>query len=318
MHCYYIDFITFRRLLWIWIMCRTVILCTAKEQKEENVNSKNMISDCDCIQCDGDVCGRHTQDSTDGKAGGEREFLRGNNTMAVKHTDVAATLATLTAYLDTMRKIRQRQGTRPYTGANDLLEELLFVSSANLRLLLDTRHIVPDTSYKDLASKFVEDPDVQRVPAGRRSLEHGCGGSSALGIFNFLTFVVYAFSLLATLVSLATGSMANSLSGTFLPSLFHLLGHRGRRKKRALRGVWKELLARLHPRKHPAFFTGFARQSQENLNMSVEQAMGSGLMTALLQLSGGPSHALACPAPLISLTHNYFIQKGITHLNISL
>lgn len=60
-------------------------------------------------------------------------------------------------------------------------------------------------------------------------------GKSALGIFTFLTFVLYAFSLLAKLIALASGSMANTLSGTYLAGLLNLLGRRDRnRKKRFL------------------------------------------------------------------------------------
>ncbi|KAG7169676.1 hypothetical protein Hamer_G013297 [Homarus americanus] len=155
--------------------------------------------------------------------------------------------------------------------------------------------------------------------ATRRTLGDYCGGTSALGLFNFLTFMVYAFSLLLTLLTLATGSMANTLSGTYLPGLLHLLGHRGRGRRSARRGMWENLLA--HSKailsSRPSTFIESAGLPREFV-LSLEQSLGGGVLSVLLQASGGSPQALLCGSPLTSATHHYLLTQAATRFNMSL
>ncbi|XP_047499521.1 uncharacterized protein LOC125045974 [Penaeus chinensis] len=179
------------------------------------------------------------------------------------HQTLNSTFATLKEYLEIVRNTRKGISVNG-TDHSDLRKLSELMSEANLHLF---------------GKNWAKEQDI-----GGRTLDQ-CGGSSALGIFNFLTFIVYAFSLLASLVAVATGNMANTLSGTFLSGLFDLLGNRA--EGRSTRSVWRD---------------GESREPyMKELHRALEHDLGSGLVAALLQLSGGREGAGPCLPPIANL-----------------
>ncbi|XP_042876794.1 uncharacterized protein LOC122256269 [Penaeus japonicus] len=185
------------------------------------------------------------------------------------HQNLNSTFKTIKEYLETSRIVRRGMDVELSDHENlRKLSELM--SEANLRLF-----------SKDRDEEQAIHDSLQR--ASGRTFDQ-CGGSSAMGIFNFLTFIVYAFSLLASLVAVATGNMANTLSGTFLSGLLNLLGNGGGR--RSIRSVWKDKES--------------GSPDVKDLHRALEHDLGVGLVAALLQLSGGSKDAGSCLPPISS------------------
>ncbi|XP_042221010.1 uncharacterized protein LOC121865560 [Homarus americanus] len=358
MECYCGNILMVRMIIWGGSVCVVLLCCAAGARVEAGGQHQRVLSGGD-VAAEGvhggdEDLGHHTQELSDVDTSGAQDQLTTlddqlttiNTHLKEDHTHLGGTLATLRAHLAAVRDVRRREETRSSIVAGDLLNQALLVSAANLRLLGQ-----PATQQDLLGLAKMETYEDDGANATRRTLGDYCGGTSALGLFNFLTFMVYAFSLLLTLLTLATGSMANTLSGTYLPGLLHLLGHRGRGRRSARRGMWENLLAHVRARVHLAAsrdtFSSSTRpswvfmkplyhlQSKAILSsrpstfiesaglprefvLSLEQSLGGGVLSVLLQASGGSPQALLCGSPLTSATHHYLLTQAATRFNMSL
>ncbi|XP_064081645.1 uncharacterized protein LOC135198115 [Macrobrachium nipponense] len=210
----------------------------------------------------------------------ERSFWDFKRTaFQVNHNDLKSTIGTMTSYLQTMRKFRNSYDFANVQNLSSFTELSRYLSRTNLHLLGGVHQDERSQDAEGLKQSRDTSLAIARLTGRSRSLRSYCGGHSTLGLFNFLTFIVYAFALLVTLLQLAAGSMADSLGNNFLPGLLAIIA-RGRRKRKRRSGG----------RKLQSF--KFQKGSRESSKLTADEVssigreMGSGLMTVLLELSG--------------------------------
>ncbi|XP_066959791.1 uncharacterized protein [Macrobrachium rosenbergii] len=234
----------------------------------------------------------------------ERSFWDFRRTaFQVNHNDLKSTIGTMTSYLQTMRKFRNSYDFASVQNLSSFTEFSRYLSRANLHLL---GGVDQDEGSED-AKGLKKSRDLLFANAhltGRsRSVRSYCGGHSPLGLFNFLTFIVYAFALLVTLLQLAAGSMADSLGNNFLPGLLALIARGKRRRKRRSRSR-KLQSFRFHKGSR-----ALSKSTADEVSL-IGREMGSGLMTVLLELSGVKlDDDMFCRNSLSRLAHNFLWDK---------
>lgn len=265
----------------------------------------------------------------------------------INYTDLNSTIVTLKSYLIAVKKMRPSPAPNSDPKFSSFLNQALHLSRINLQLLGKTdKNQGLDGGH---SSNIHKDAFINRrsSPNDDRSLGGGgghCGGTSTLGIFNFLTFIVYAFALFVSLLKMATGSMADRLSGSLLPGVLSVL--QNGRGKRALEGIDLDTIpGNLNYRQQKdsrhqedsryqadsrhqkdsrhqedSRYQKDTRTSQKPFQEEVlrffEHEMGSGFLTALLELSGIPAFdAMTCKSSLSRVTHNFIVKGATSRLN---
>ncbi|XP_045115376.1 uncharacterized protein LOC123506975 isoform X2 [Portunus trituberculatus] len=230
-------------------------------------------------------------------------------------TSIGASMASLRRFLHHARRVR-KQATESVK--RDV--EVDALSLHRLSLHLQNTTSVPRASHPHQVVPFnYEDGGVPVAAAASSGRGVGgyddCGGSQALGVFNFLTFMVYSLSLVMTVVTLAQGSMAD----TFLGQIINGVVINQRSFSAATPGL-PDMVPKAHevlglvPRelldtgRHPR---DTASRQEEELK-ALRKELSVGMVTALLEAVRGPSRLWAkgsvrnCSSPARAWAHRYF------------
>ncbi|XP_063881055.1 uncharacterized protein LOC135111556 isoform X2 [Scylla paramamosain] len=229
-------------------------------------------------------------------------------------TSLGASLVSLRRFLHHARRLRKRAAE---SVKRDVEVEALSLHRLSLHLQ-DTTNL-PRAPHPHQAVPLDHEERGRPVPVASSGRGVGgnddCGGSQALGVFNFLTFMIYSLSLVMTVVALAQGSMADTFLGQIIngvvinqrsfsaatpglpdvvPEAPEILGF----FLRALRGNGR------HPRD-----TG--SQQQEELK-ALRKELSVGMVTALLEAVRGPGRLWGqgsmgeCSSPARAWARHYF------------
>ncbi|KAK7085355.1 hypothetical protein SK128_010457 [Halocaridina rubra] len=221
----------------------------------------------------------------------------------VAHADIHAAISTMKSFIEAAKRVRQSTEYKQLD-TSELLDQLISLSLVNQNLFKQ--------DFEKLVTDENQSPAMKNISLYEgRTLGGDCGGSTALGIFNFLTFIVYAFSLFVVFLQKASGSMAN----TFLPNILGIL--QNGRRKRDVEKLWNSVEETLLSTSVEESYGNIPQVLDEELDF-MNKNVGPRLMIALLEVSGVQVNNMECESPLWNLTSSSFMKIITRALNGSI